>query len=332
MIWIVSLGLAFAVTYSLTPLMRKIALKWKILDYPRTSLKSHRLPVPYLGGVAIYLGFLLGLLPAIFTRKLDDSRIYALLVGGTLIMILGLVDDLKDLSPSVKLIVETGAALVLVFSGIRIEFITQPVLSAVISVLWVVGVTNALNFVDIMDGLSAGIAAIAALTFYFIALPGEQPFVNFASLTLAGATLGFLKYNYRPAKIFMGDAGSLSIGYLLAALAIGESYTRVNNIALLSPILILGIPLYDMILVTTLRALRGKSIFRGSNDHFALRLQGLGLSRDNVVRLIHGLCILLGFIAYLITRVKFQWAVLIYALIVMISLMVGNILARVEVK
>jgi hypothetical protein len=142
----------------------------------------------------------------------------------------------------------------------------------VLTIFWVVAVTNAINLVDIMDGLAGSLITLACLGFILVSLPNEAMYVNVAAAVLGGALLGFLPYNWRPARIYLGDTGSLFAGFLLAGVALGENYTGVNNVGLLAPLLILGVPLYDTLLVIVLRLLKGKSPFLGSNDHVALRL------------------------------------------------------------
>jgi UDP-GlcNAc:undecaprenyl-phosphate GlcNAc-1-phosphate transferase len=166
------------------------------------------------------------------------------------------------------------------------------------------------------------------LAFSFIALPTEKIYVNFAALALAGSCLGFLRYNWRPARIFMGDSGSLFIGFILAAISLGESYTTINN----APFLVLGIPIYDTLLVIFFRILKGKSIFAGSRDHFAFRLEAMGYNRKKVVLINYYLTAILGLAAFLITVVKFELAVIIYATIIAFAILYATRLIYVKVE
>ena len=325
---------SFILAFLLTPLVRRAAFRFDVLDHPRAPVKIHREPVPYLGGVAIFLAFLIPVVVGLLVLDIPEEgreQLLGILLGGTIIVALGLADDLQGLSARTKLFVESLAAIVLIMFGVRLKFLPfWP--SVPLTILWVVGIINAFNIIDIMDGLSSGVAFIAALALIAIALPGNQVFVILACAALAGASLGFLRHNLFPAKIYMGDAGSLFLGFTMAALAIGTSYTAVNRIALFAPLLILGIPIYDTFLVTVLRTKKGRSILRASNDHFALRLVALGLSRKKTVLIVYLISILLAIAGVIVTRVEIKWAILTYCLVILISFLVGHRLAQIEMK
>jgi UDP-GlcNAc:undecaprenyl-phosphate GlcNAc-1-phosphate transferase len=276
----------------LTPLFRKIALRTQFVDTPTGQLKKHTAPVPYLGGLALYFAFLFSVLGVvILAPPPDSSKLLALLAGGTVVALLGLVDDLFTLGPYLKFAVQIVAAVLLYFFGVRLEFLPyHPILQFLLTVFWVTLATNALNLVDIMDGLSGGLALVACAGFVLVPLSGDQAYVPLAAAALGGAVIGFLPYNVQPARIYMGDSGALFLGFILAGLAMGHGYSQVNVVGLCAPLLILGIPLYDTGLVMVLRTLKGKSMFRGSNDHLALRLRALGLS----VRAVAGVLWLVG--------------------------------------
>ncbi len=313
-----------------TPLARLLAIKFNIMDRPN-SIKTHREPVAYLGGLSIYAAFILALVLSLL-MGLPFREISVLMIGATLIMILGLVDDLRPLSFKTKLFLEVLIATLLIIFNIRIKFITPDYIAVILTILWVVGVTNAMNIIDIMDGLSSGVAVIAALAFLFINPSTEQGYVNYTAAGIAGAALGFLRYNFPPAKIFMGDTGSLVLGFVLAVLSIGTSYSQVNNIALYAPILILGIPIYDTFLVMILRFKQGKNIFHGSPDHFALRLERLGLPRRKVVLIAYLVSVCLSTAALLIVKVHFRWAVAIYIIVAAFSINIGYNLSKVDME
>ncbi|HEY5038718.1 MAG TPA: MraY family glycosyltransferase, partial [bacterium] len=264
--WIIFL-ITFALSLGLTPLFRKIALRTQLLDSPLGQLKKHTAPVPYLGGLAIYFAFLIGILGALTLSPIPDSpRVLALLVGGTVVAILGLADDLFSLSPAVKFLVEILAAVLLILLGVKLEFMpSHPVVGYLLTVFWVVAVTNAVNIIDIMDGLAAGVSLIACIAFVLVPFLGAQSFVPLTAAALGGSVLGFLPFNYQPARIYMGDSGALFLGFLLAGIAMGHGYSQVNVVALCAPLFILGIPLYDLALVMILRFFKGRSMFRGSN-------------------------------------------------------------------
>ncbi len=298
---------AFALGLALTPLLRLVAVRWDIMDHPSSPVKTHQAATPYLGGVAIFLAVALTL---ILTRQFTHfptgtlRSLRALLAGGAFMVLVGLVDDLKHggLSFRWKFLLQALGAFLLLWFDVRVKFIQPQWLADAVTVLWVVGVTNAFNIIDIMDGLAASQAFVASLGFLFISLPTEEIYVNFAASTVAGASLAFLPYNFSERrKIFMGDAGSLSLGFLMAALSLGTSYTQVNEVGLFAPLLILGVPLYDTAFVSILRIKQGKSPFLGSKDHLALKLRTLGLSSRQVVGTLTGVAALCGATAYFVT-------------------------------
>lgn len=256
-------------------------------------------------------------------------------IGCLFLTVLGLIDDIKHkgLGFKTKFVFQLLGALVLISYDIKIRFVQPAYLGDLLTILWVVGVTNAFNIIDIMDGLAGGIAFCSALAFFFIALPGEQIFVNFAGVALAGACLGFLPYNLsQKQKIFMGDTGSLSIGFLLAAISLGTSYTRINEIGIYVPLLILGIPLFDTLFVMILRLRRGKSPFLGSKDHFALRMEAMGYPRKQIVLIACLATLVLSFCAWLITQVNIYLALIIYLLIIVAAVMISRELRKIEMN
>ncbi|MDI6756778.1 MAG: MraY family glycosyltransferase, partial [Endomicrobiia bacterium] len=220
----------------------------------------------------------------------------------------GIIDDIKHkgLHFSHKFLFQFAAAVFLISYGIRIEFIKPEWFGWVVTLLWVIGISNALNIIDIMDGLSGGTALIAALAFFFIGVPGEeQIYVNFVSIGLAGALLGFLPYNLsRRFKIFMGDAGSLFVGLTLAATALGTRYTQSNNLGVLSPIMILAVPIFDTLFVMVVRYIKRLSPFLGSKDHFALRLRAVGCSDKGILLRACLAGIVLLFAAFVVSKTE----------------------------
>ncbi|MFH1784740.1 MAG: MraY family glycosyltransferase [bacterium] len=336
--YLVTFIIALIASYLLTPLIRRVAIEFKIMDKPSSSeIKTHLVATPYLGGVAIYFSFVIALFLATIFLHLSWEDIYIVLISGTIIMFMGLIDDISSLSVYLRFIIQIVIAFVLILFNIRIMFISPSYIGMFLTVLWVVGITNAFNIIDIMDGLSAGVAVIASMALLFIALPTEQIYVNFAAAALAGSTLGFLKYNFflrkdKKALIFMGDAGSLFIGFILAALSMGTSYTKMNDIALFSPLLILGIPIYDTFFVMLLRFKQGKPIFHGSRDHVALRLEVLGFNRKQVVLIIYGVSALLSLVALLLTNVKINWAIYIYLFVGAVSVIGAVKLGKIKME
>ncbi len=330
--------LALAVSGGATPLFRRVAMAFGILDHPLTDVKTHKLPTPYLGGLAVALGMTVALAFARAGTQFPTGTLRALrgmMLGGTLVLVLGLIDDvkLKGLGYRFKFIGQIVAALCLAAFDIRIHFIHPEWVGNLLTVVWVVGITNAVNIIDIMDGLAGGIAVIASLGFLFISLPSEQIYVNFAAAALAGGILGFMPYNFsRRWKIFLGDTGSLFTGFILAALSLGTAYTHVNNVGVFAPILILGVPIYDTVLVTILRLQKGMSPFLGSHDHYALRLERHGFYREEILVLSYAINLLLTFAAYEVTLVHFQYALLIYGVAGTVACALGTWLARIKIE
>ena len=288
-----------------------------------------------MGGVAIWLSFVVILLLVRFLTHFQTgtlTNLRGLFFGGTVIMIVGLLDDIKGFNYRLKFFGQLAATLILMVFDIRIKFIDSYIVSFILTLFWVIGITNALNIIDIMDGLSSGVAVVACLGFFFVALPTEQIYVNFASCILAGSCLGFLRYNWPPAKIFMGDAGSLFVGFILAAVALGENYTTVNNLALFTPILILGVPIFDTLLVMAFRMQKGKSIFLGSKDHFALRLEAMGYKRKTIILIAYLISVILSMAAFIITIVKFNNAIMVYLSVGLLAFIFAVKLSFVKVE
>ncbi len=335
-LYLVTFVISIVIALVLTPFFRFIALRYDILDKPHTDIKTHKMPTPYLGGLAIWSGWVISLFFIRFLTHFPTGTLRSLrglLIGSSIIVLLGLVDDVlpKGLSFKKKFFVQALAALVLVAFSIKIDFIQPSFMGIAFSVLWVIGITNAFNIIDIMDGLSSGIAVVASLAFLFIALPSEQIYVNFSSVALAGGCLGFMPYNLSTKrKIFMGDTGSLALGFILAGISMGASYTEVNLIGVFAPVLILAMPIYDTMLVMVLRWSKGQSPFLGSKDHFALRLEKLGFSRKQILTITYLASIILAVGAYLMTRLPAAWATGLFAAIFVTALLVGNRLSKIK--
>jgi len=329
---------AFLGSLVLSPIFRWVALRFNIIDNPNSAVKTHREPTPYLGGAAMALSFILAL---VLVRVLSAypsgtlRPIWGIFYGGFLVLLLGLADDIVSggLSFKEKFLVQFAAASVLLFFNIQLNFVHPEWLAYLLTVIWVTGMMNALNIIDIMDGLAGSIAVVAALAFLFISLPTEQIYVNMTAISLAGAILGFLPYNLsKKLKMFMGDTGSLFIGYVLAALSLGTEYSIGHNAGLLAPLLILGVPIYDTFFVALLRHRKGMSPFLGSKDHFALRLEKMGFTRPQIVSIAVMVTVVLSFAAWLTTRIWFWYAIPIYILVFILSCFIGVWLAKVDIE
>ena len=283
--------LLFVITYALvgvlTPVMRKIAIANQILDLPTSSHKSHTKAVPYLGGVAILIGVtLVSYLALVFSNFTVSNFLLATSVlGPALVMgLIGLWDDLKNLPPLPRFIGQSVAGLVVAAALVLGSNVANPTGSTfadvLITVIWVVGICNSINFFDNLDGGAAGTAAISAIFLTYLAINSGQAFVAALSIVVAGATLGFLIWNRAPARIYMGDAGALFLGVLLATLTIRlnpDTQTSIGSFA--TPILLLAIPILDTTVAVLSRLRRGVSPFLGGKDHLSHRLVRAGLSR-----------------------------------------------------
>ena len=283
--------LLFVITYALvgvlTPVMRKIAIANQILDLPTSSHKSHIKAVPYLGGVAILIGVtLISYLALAFSSFTVSTFLLAISVlGPALVMgLIGLWDDLKNLPPLPRFIGQSVAGLVVATTLVLGSNVANPtgsiIVDVVITVIWVVGICNSINFFDNLDGGAAGTAAISSIFLTYLAINSGQAFVAALSIVVAGATLGFLIWNRAPARIYMGDAGALFLGVLLATLTIRlnpDTQTSIGSFA--TPILLLAIPILDTTVAVLSRLRRGVSPFLGGKDHLSHRLVRAGLSR-----------------------------------------------------
>ncbi len=320
-------GVAFLLALYFTPLMRKAALQFGIIDKPDGKLKNHHEPVAYLGGLAVYLSFLVSLALVLGF----DQEMLGILLAGSLIVILGLIDDFGVLSPLVKLCGQSIAVLVLLRSGIYIKLGFLPgYISFPLSYLWLIGITNAFNIIDVMDGLSAGVAFLCCLIIFVVGVLNDSMTMAIMAASLAGCLLGFLRYNFEPAKIYMGDTGSMFIGMMLGALAMIGNYTAHNFFACIAPVLILGVPIFDTFFVMYIRYLRGMSIISGSPDHFALRLRKWRLSTKQTVVASYLISILLGGAALLMMQLSSMQALILIFVLISTALLTGYLLKKID--
>ncbi|MBI4397192.1 MAG: undecaprenyl/decaprenyl-phosphate alpha-N-acetylglucosaminyl 1-phosphate transferase [Elusimicrobia bacterium] len=287
--WLYILILSFLISSLLTPVSIYLAFRLGVLDIPDYR-KTHRMPVPRLGGLAVFSALLL----TVGRNFQFSTEISGLMIAASLIFVTGFIDDARGLSARVRLIVQVLASLILVGFGVRITFIPaipgEAILETLITVVWMVGLTNAFNFLDGIDGLAAGMGAVCALLFLSIAWPLRQGYVSYFTVALAGGCLGFLPFNWRPARIYLGDGGSTFIGFTLAGLAIMGSWANNNFlVALSTPLLILSIPIFDMIYTTVSRVHGGKVhnvrewLEYVGRDHFHHRLMNLGMNEKQTV-------------------------------------------------
>ena len=284
-----------------TPVARYVALRLGIIDQPGER-KIHINPIPLLGGVAIYGACIAALL--LFGNRFRLNELVGILVGASLVSFLGGWDDRHSRSPFLKLGGQFLAASILVLTGVRIGTFPWPALNIALTLLWVVVITNSLNLLDNMDGLSGGVGAVAAIFFLLLAAMNDQYLVGALSAALVGACLGFLVYNFNPASIFMGDAGSLFLGFMLAAVGIKLRFPQgVEIVTWMVPVLILGLPLFDTTLVILSRSRRGLNpLTTPGKDHVSHRLVAMGYTRREAVLICYLICAGLGVVALFITQ------------------------------
>jgi UDP-GlcNAc:undecaprenyl-phosphate GlcNAc-1-phosphate transferase len=287
-----------------TPLARRLALANGVVDAP-SARKAHTEPTPLLGGAAIYLAFVIALL--VFGGRQEVRQLIGIVVGATFVSVVGVVDDLRGLRPVFKLLAQVVAAGILPVAGLRVHLFPLEALNIALTIVWVVGITNALNLLDNMDGLSGGIAAIAAAHFLLLAAINGQFLVGAFSAALLGACIGFLRYNFNPASIFMGDTGSLFIGFILAAVGIKLRFLHTTYaITWMVPVVVLLLPIFDTSLVFISRLRRGVNpLTTPGKDHVSHRLVALGFSRRETVLICWLAASTLGMIAVFITQAGF---------------------------
>ena len=309
-------------------LMQKTALRFNIVDKPDNVIKLHTKVTPYLGGVGFIMNMfmMLGLYLLITGIELSVKELWILGLTACM-LILGIIDDIRRIRPLTKFIFQCLFAGVLIFAGIRLDIMYLPDwANYLLTLLWITGISNAFNLIDIMDGLCGGVAMIAGFFLFFSTQSMYMPL-----LFLALSLLSFLVYNFPPAKIFMGDAGSLSIGFMFSAYAVIGSYTENNRIGLLAPLLILWLPIYETILVSILRIKKGKNPFHGSKDHFAFRLKAAGFPVIAVLFVSYFLSIIMGETAFLAVTMPFDTALIVYSITALFFVVLFFVLSKIKI-
>ncbi len=309
-------GVAFvtatAAAAVLTPVVRGLARRWGLYDHALSSRKLHGKPVPRLGGVAIVVAFFVPIVALYFVDSEVGGQLWGqprqamgLFIGGGIIAALGIVDDLRGTGARSKFLVQFGVGALMYAFGFRIGEIANPfgdpfvlgVFSLPFTMLWIAGVVNAMNLIDGLDGLAGGVALIAVASTFAVAVLRVEPLMMLFTAALAGAVLGFLFYNFNPATIFMGDTGSMFLGFVLATTAIQTNQKHSTAVALVVPIVALGLPIADTLLAILRRAVRGAPLFSADRGHIHHRLLGLGLSHRQAVLVLYAGCAALGGVA-----------------------------------
>lgn len=304
-----ALLVAAVVALIATPVVRSLAFTIGAVDVPRDSRRMHDHPIPRMGGLAIFFGFILSVL--LFLPLTTQLR--GMLLGAVVIVILGIFDDIYALSAKLKFAVQIGAALIAVLMGNQIDYLSNPnifssdpywhlgVLSIPISVLWIVAITNAVNLIDGLDGLACGVSTISSMTMLVIALTVAEAQVAILMAALAGACIGFLPYNLNPAKIFMGDTGSTFLGFVLATVSIQGLFKSYAIISFAVPFLVLGLPIFDTCFAILRRLARGQSPMAPDRGHIHHRLIDMGFTQKQAVAVLYLISAILGLSAVVLT-------------------------------
>ena len=328
---------SFAFTFATTPLVRRFAFKIGAIDIPKDNRRMHKKPTPRIGGLAIIFGFTVATLCfAQPSRQLDGT-----LSGAAIIAIMGVIDDCKNLPAKLKFVIQIIAALVVVFAGdIKIDVFTNPNflsdnpywvlpewLSVTLTVIWIVFITNAVNFIDGLDGLAAGVSAIMSISLVFISIRVGEYSIAILGIALMGSCFGFLPFNFNPAKIFMGDTGSTFLGFMLATLSIQGVFKSYAVISFAVPLLILGLPLFDALFAMIRRILRGQSPMTADRGHLHHRLVDMGFSQKQTVFILYAISGVLGITAVLLAESGVLRALLL-VICVLILLLIGSMLGK----
>ncbi|WP_019154276.1 MraY family glycosyltransferase [Robertmurraya massiliosenegalensis] len=316
---IIDLVIAFTISLISTLLLvypiKKLALRWNIIDLPNYR-KVHKTPTARLGGLAIFFGTCLGIV------YLSPSHEYFLemSIGAVIIVLTGLLDDKFQIRPVLKLTGQLIPATILILSGLIIDRITLPFygvvdlsgpISVIITLFWIVGITNAINLIDGLDGLASGVSTIALISILTMAILDNQILVIFLAVTLIGSNLGFLFHNFHPAKIYMGDTGSLFLGYMIAVISILGLFKNVTLFSFIIPIIILAVPIFDTIFAIIRRVMNGKKIMMPDKKHFHHQLLAAGFSHRTTVIIIYGFSTFFGGMAIIFSNASIGYSLII---------------------
>ena len=328
--YILSFLIAVVVALAITPLVMLLAKKTGAIDAPDPR-KVHKKPIPRIGGIGIYIAFMVSFLTLVDFNQLPMETadgIIGLLVGGTMVVLVGIIDDYTNLPAKVKLLGQIAAACAVVAFDVRIDFVTDPFgdylyleyFAIPVTIFWLVGLTNTVNLIDGLDGLAAGVATLASVTIMLVALQDELALVAVFTSALAGAATGFLFFNFNPARIFMGDTGSMFLGFMLAGISIIGAVKSAATIALIVPVLALGVPILDTSFAIIRRYRGGVPIFKPDKGHLHHRLLDLGFSQRQAVLLMYVISAILGLSALVLNTVSGGMAVAIVVCVMAVVL------------
>jgi len=321
---------ALIISFILTPLARKLAFKVGALDIPKDARKIHKKPMPYFGGLAIYVA----IISCMFVYMPHNEANISIMIGATIIVLTGIVDDMYGMPAKIKLIMQIIAASIAIMGGVKIHFITNPLsatgmsllrdLTIPITLFWIVGITNTINLIDGLDGLASGVASIAAATLLLTAALKGYDFIVMQCAIIVGASLGFLPFNFNPAKIFMGDTGSLLLGYMLAVTSILGMVKSVAAVALVVPVFALGVPIFDTTFAIIRRYINKKPIMEADKDHLHHKLMRKGLNQRQTVLIMYFISMMLGLAAIIVSDADPRIGIVVIGVVVVLVLYLGN--------
>ncbi len=321
---ILALGVSMLLSFGLTPLVKRLAYKIGAVDVPKDRRRMHSHPIPRLGGLAIFVGFVITVL--LFAQP--DRQLRGILLGACLIVAVGVVDDSHPLGAGIKFILQIVAALIAVWHGVVIQMISNPlpfiggpywdfgIMAVPITVIWIVAVTNSVNLIDGLDGLADGVSTIAALTMLIIALLMGDLKMAVICAALVGACVGFIPYNRNPAKIFMGDTGATFLGYMLATVSVTGLFKLYAMISFIVPFIILGFPIYDTASAFTRRILKGQNPMTADRSHTHHKLIDMGMNQKQAVATLYLIAGVLGLCAVMIVTTGYVKVILSVAALV----------------
>lgn len=314
MIFLFAFLVATVAGFLLTPVARYFALRYNVLDIPKDLRRVHLKATPLLGGVAVYLAVILA---SISFLKFNPA-IFGILIGGGFMVVVGAFDDKLDLSAKLKFFFQLLAAVTVYLFGVKIEFLTNPfgndlivlmnVVSFIVTVFWIVGITNAINIIDGLDGLSSGISAISLFTFAYISYKMGHMEMALLSIIGAGAALGFLPYNFHPASIFLGDAGSLFLGFLIACISVESVMKSTALVTLAVPVMGISVPIFDTLFAIVRRLKNGKKIYVADKGHLHHRLLEKGYGQKQTVGILYAVSIGYSLIAVLMANLQSRYS------------------------
>lgn len=331
---LLAIVVAFVLSFASTPIVKNFAKIVGAMDVPKDARRMHKDPIPRMGGLAIFIGFLLStVLFCDITKQMQG-----ILIGAVIIVAAGAVDDIVSLNAWVKLALQIVAAAVAVGYDVVIEFLLNPVifgkgnfelgvLAVPVTIIWIVGVTNAVNLIDGLDGLACGVSAISSITMLVVAMIVSEPNIAIVLAALAGACIGFIPYNMNPAKIFMGDTGSQLLGYLLATVSVVGLFKFYAVFTVAVPLLALAFPIFDTAFAFIRRILKGQSPFHPDRGHLHHRLIDMGLTQKQAVAVLHAVSAVMGLVAMVVATTG-ATKILLLAIAILISGFIGVYVLR----